>query len=259
MIRLIAFGETFDIDGAYKAGARAAREAMALHSNPFSLQERRHKQWRVGFENEGKLVHVVEGLDIINAVKHASRTFTATYTVDPDRFPKAAKLHYAISLMKASGMLVDTAELRKTNPGITAAQLRKALASTGHHLSIDFAGLILRRADLDRCMTEASLMASELRIVEKLTPIRRNLLTALADLQDRYFDTMVQNGTLAKRLGQAPTYATGAARSIKRDGLEFLFRFAGTRCSLTPKGWAAVRLLAHNAALDAAPTPDFAA
>jgi hypothetical protein len=156
-------------------------------------------------------------------------------------------------------MFADTMELRKMVPGVTAAQLRKVLATRGHHLSIDFAELILRRADLDRSMTEASLMASELRVIEKLTPIRRNLLRALADLQDRYFDTMVPNGILAKRLRQAPTYATGAARSIKRDGLGFLFRFVGTRCSLTPKGWAAVRALALDASLDEAPKPNFTA
>jgi hypothetical protein len=232
---------------------------MSPHSNPFPLKERGHKQWHAGFENETKLLHVVDGIDVINADQQGSRIFTPSYAVDPDRFPKAAKLHYAVLLMKASGMFGQAAELRKMEPGITAAQLRRMLASRGHHLSMDFAELILRRADLDRSMTEATLMASELRIIEKLTPSRRDLLTALADLQDRYFDTMMPNVTLAKKMGKAPVYATGAARSIKRDGLGFLFRFVGTRCGLTAKGWAAVRVLAPDVTRDEAPTTGLAA
>lgn len=244
MVKLVVGNTTFRVTPSYQAGARAYRNGTMQHENPHPFKDPDHRNWLVGYENEARLLHVVDGVDLASAEGHGSRLFTAEHRVDADRFPRVAKHRYSLSLMRSSRMLQQAAQLRRPRPDTTPHVLRATLQQKGHTLSLDFAKAILRRVHLEASMRGEALSHGERARIEALSPSRRTLLAAIADLQETYFDALVSNAMLAKRMAKSPSWVNATAATIRRDQLAFLFRFTGQHCSLTPMGWSAARLLA---------------
>ena len=244
MVKLVVGNTTFKVTPSYQAGARAYRNGTLAHDNPHPLTDPDHRNWQAGYENEAGLLHVVDGIDLTTAEGHGSRVFTAEYPIDADRFPRAAKLRYSLSLMRASGMLQQAAELLRSRPATTPHVLRATLQQKGHALSLDFAKAVHTRVLLEASMRGEVLSNGERARIETLSPGRRTLLAIMADLQDAYFDARVSNAMLAKKMAKPPSWVNATAATIRRDQLAFLFRFTGQHCTLTPKGWSAARMLA---------------
>lgn len=70
-------GDTlYDLTEAYRAGARACRSETPFWANPHRENSQRHADWAAGHDNEAAELHLVDGLDVIEAAP-CGKTFTA--------------------------------------------------------------------------------------------------------------------------------------------------------------------------------------
>ena len=223
----------------YRAGALAARAGTPAHSNPSPRSSSSHREWQAGFDNEMRFVHVVDDVDIIAAVSNESRTFSTETPPQLVKAPRATKLNYFLALMRATPMLAIAADALAREPGLAHYSLRAVLRVAGLYVSEELSKCVLRRAILERSMAAEHLSEIDLQRLATMTAPRQKLVIAMAELQDKYYDGMVQPKVLAKRMGKELAWLNPSVRTLKQDGWHTLFRFTRTHAALTPKGWAA--------------------
>lgn len=245
---------TFILDRPYKDGAMAARNGDLLSSSS-TVQGDDRVSWTQGFQNELRYAHVVDGVDIVSRLGH-SENFAVSEIPTECLKPKATQLSYYRNLMVASGMYNDASDQMTANVGISPAALRRHLQQQGHTLTTEFANLLIRRIRLDWQMEGEALTPSQSHALTRLTNFKRQILLALAELQDTYFDTAVPNSMLARRFRQRSSWPNAAGSNFKREGLGFLVTFSGTFCTLTTKGWTVVNDLRTDLIREAAAQED---
>lgn len=239
MNRLGVDGQIFDVTEHYRAGALAARAGALAYSNPSPRSFPGYTEWQAGFDNENRFVHVVEGTDVISADHRQSRVFCTETAPQLARAPRAAKLGYFLALMRATPLLAVANDALIREPGLAHYSLRAALRAEGFPVSEELSKCVLRRAVLERAMATEHLSEHDLQQLATMTPSRRALVTAMAELQDKYYDGMIQPQVLAKRMGKEISWLNPTVRTLRQDGWHTLFRFTRTHAALTPKGWAA--------------------
>jgi hypothetical protein len=227
---------------AYRDGARAKRLMKDVSSNPFPLSTPGYQDWTIGFANEERFLHVVDGIDVIE-FKGCERSFTAREPEALKSRPKAAYLAYAHSLMIASGALDLGTKLFRADPVGTAASLSRLLAKEGITVHREFAQLIINRIYLESRMQGAPLSPSELDRVQNMGPQQRKFVLTAAKLQEVYYDQSLTCTAMGQFCGENKHWGTLMIKILRRDKMSFIVDSALYKFNLTGKGWEAVRVL----------------
>lgn len=80
--QLLCSDTVYDLSEAYRSGARACRSETPFWSNPHGDGSQRHADWSAGHDNEAADLHLVDGIDVIEAAP-VGKTFTATEMETP--------------------------------------------------------------------------------------------------------------------------------------------------------------------------------
>lgn len=91
--KLIIFSDMYEMDAAYKNGAKAARENIPYSQNPHRYGSQRNDQWSSGHSNEFACEHMRLGVDVIMA-KNKSIVFEEDPSIIRDVHGNACEEQY---------------------------------------------------------------------------------------------------------------------------------------------------------------------